>query len=182
MARLLVCYGSTEGQTATVAERIGDVLDERGHEVTLANLKHPPDGLSPSESDGVVVAASIHAGSHQPYVGAFVRDHLEELARLPSAFVSVSLSAAHADEADRAPAGEMLEAFLDETGWEPDETLTVAGALRYSQYGLLKRFAMKRIAGRASGDTDTSRDYEYTDWDAVEAFAAGFASLVDREA
>ncbi|MCU4742882.1 protoporphyrinogen oxidase [Halobacteria archaeon AArc-m2/3/4] len=179
MARALVCYGSSEGQTAAVAERIGDVLDDHDHEVTLVNLKHPPDGFSPSNYDGVVVGASVHAGSHQPYVAHFVRDHREELSQLPSAFVSVSLSAAHADEAERAPAREMLEAFLDETGWAPDETLTVAGALKYSQYGLLKRFAMKRIAGKASGDTDTSRDYEYTDWEALEAFADEFAALLE---
>ncbi|MFB6354044.1 MAG: protoporphyrinogen oxidase, partial [Halobacteriales archaeon] len=34
------------------------------------------------------------------------------------------------------------------------------------------------IAADATGDTDTSRDYEYTDWDAVERFAASFAELV----
>jgi hypothetical protein len=31
------------------------------------------------------------------------------------------------------------------------------------------------IVGLAGGDTDTTRDYEYTDWDAVERFADAFA-------
>ncbi|MDZ7685538.1 MAG: hypothetical protein U5O39_11475 [Gammaproteobacteria bacterium] len=30
---------------------------------------------------------------------------------------------------------------------------------------------MKRIAKQAGGDTDTSRDYEYTGWEQVERFA-----------
>ena len=30
---------------------------------------------------------------------------------------------------------------------------------------------MRRIAAKEGGDTDTSRDYEYTEWKAVEAVA-----------
>ncbi|SDK78585.1 flavodoxin domain-containing protein [Natronorubrum texcoconense] len=176
MTRVLVAYGSSEGQTATIAERVGDVLDSAGHEPVLIHLKHPPSGLDVAAYDGVIVGASIHAGSHQGYVAEFVRDHRETLNRKPSAFFSVSLTAANADPVEREPARELLEAFLEETGWEPDGTLTVAGALKYSEYGLVKRFVMRRIAGKASGDTDTSRDYEYTDWDEVEAFALEFSS------
>ncbi|MFU8867481.1 flavodoxin domain-containing protein [Natronococcus sp.] len=182
MARVLICYGTSEGQTATVAERMGDVVDGEGHDVILAHLKHPPGELEPDSYDGIVVGASIHGGSHQRYVGSFVRDHLETLNRRPSAFFSVSLTAAHDDPDERAPAAELLEEFLDETGWNPDGTLAVAGALKYSEYGLLKRFVMRRIAGRASGDTDTSRDYEYTDWEDVEAFAREFTTLLRADA
>lgn len=178
MARVLICYGTSEGQTATIAERMGDVVDGEGHEVTLVHLNHLPDDLDPGTYDGLVVGASIHAGSHQKYVTRFVRNHAETLNRRPSAFFSVSLTAAHDDPGEREPAAELLEEFLDETGWNPDGTLAVAGALRYSEYGLLKRFVMRRIAGRASGDTDASRDYEYTDWEDVEAFAREFTTLL----
>ncbi|WP_394738973.1 flavodoxin domain-containing protein [Natronococcus roseus] len=182
MTRVLICYGTSEGQTEAIAERMGDVVGSEGHEVTLTHLKHPPDGLDPGAYDGIVVGASIHGGSHQRYVGSFVRDHLETLNRRPSAFFSVSLTAAHDDPSERAPAAELLEAFLDETGWNPDGTLAVAGALKYSEYGRLKRFVMRWIAGRASGDTDTARDYEYTDWDDVESFAQEFTTLLRADA
>ncbi|WP_436345863.1 flavodoxin domain-containing protein [Natronorubrum sp. FCH18a] len=176
MTRVLVAFGSSEGQTATIAERVGDVLEANDHEPVLVHLKHPPSGLDVNAYDGVIVGASIHAGSHQGYVTEFVREYREALNRLLSAFFSVSLTAAHADPVEREPARELLEAFLEETGWEPDGTLTVAGALKYSEYGLMKRFVMRRIARKASGDTDTSRDYEYTDWNEVEAFALEFSS------
>lgn len=178
MSRILVAYGTSEGQTATIAERLGDALADEDHDATLVHAKHPPADLEPSDYDGVIVGASIHMGTHQRYVVEFVREHLEALNRLPSAFFSVSLTAAHAEPADREPARELLEAFLEETGWEPDRTLLVAGALTYSEYGLLKRVVMRRIAGKSGGDTNTSRDYEYTDWDEVEAFALEFSSLV----
>ena len=179
MAQALVAYGTSEGQTAAIAERIGDVLASAGHDATLVHAKHPPADLESTDYDGAIVGASIHIGSHQGYVGDFVRDHLEALNRRPSAFFSVSLTAAHEDPAEREPARELLEGFLAKTGWEPDRTLPVAGALKYSEYGLLKRVVMRRIAGNAGGGTDTSRDYEYTDWEELEAFAREFASLLD---
>ncbi|TYL38423.1 protoporphyrinogen oxidase [Natronococcus pandeyae] len=178
MARVLLCYGTSEGQTSTIAEHMGDVIEDEGHDVTLVHLKHPPDDLDPGSYDGIVVGASIHAGSHQRYVTKFVREHRAALNRCPSAFFSVSLTAAHDESDARAPAAELLETFLDETGWDPDGTLVVAGALKYREYGLLKRFVMRRIAGKVVGDTDTSRDYEYTDWEEVEAFAREFTTLL----
>jgi menaquinone-dependent protoporphyrinogen oxidase len=77
-----------------------------------------------------------------------------------------------------AEAAGYVETFLDETGWEPDRVATYAGALRYSEYGFLERAVLKRIVREFTGDTDTSRDYEYTDWDAVAAFAGDVAALV----
>ena len=38
---------------------------------------------------------------------------------------------------------------------------------------------MRMIVGHAGGDTDITRDYEYTDWDAVERFADAFAQRQD---
>ena len=37
---------------------------------------------------------------------------------------------------------------------------------------------MKRIAAKAGGDTDTSRDYEYTDWADLQRFADRFGARV----
>ena len=51
----------------------------------------------------------------------------------------------------------------------------IAGALLYQEYGLLKRLVMRMIAKRAGGDTDTSRDHVYTDWEALERFAGQLA-------
>ena len=39
----------------------------------------------------------------------------------------------------------------------------VAGALLYTRYNIFKRWIMKRIVAKAGGDTDVSRDYDYTD-------------------
>ena len=37
---------------------------------------------------------------------------------------------------------------------------------------------MRRIVAKAGGDTDTSRDYEYTDWEALRTFCEQFAKSI----
>jgi menaquinone-dependent protoporphyrinogen oxidase len=179
MLTFLVLYGTGEGQTEKVATRIADVLRERGHEATLADAAKMPADLVLDDVDAVLVGASVHVGKHQPAVRRFVEANLDELAERPTAFFQLSLSSAVDDEERRAEAAGYVESFLDATDWHPDRIGRFGGALRYSEYGFLKRLLLKRIARDATGDTDTARDYEYTDWAEVEAFAADFAAFVE---
>jgi menaquinone-dependent protoporphyrinogen oxidase len=41
---------------------------------------------------------------------------------------------------------------------------------------------MKRIVKSGGGDTDASKNHEYTDWQTVEEFARAITSLVDDSA
>jgi len=179
MTRVLVYYGTTEGQTEKVATRIADVLADRDFEIDLLNGKEVPDGFTLDGYDGAVVGASVHVGKHQEYVVEFVNRHRDALAELPSAFFSVSLTASVEDEEERELAEEVIEEFLVDTGWHPNLTAAVPGAVQYSKYGLIKRFVMKRISKRAGKDTDTSRDHEYTDWEDVEDFAESIAGVIE---
>jgi menaquinone-dependent protoporphyrinogen oxidase len=54
-----------------------------------------------------------------------------------------------------------------------------AGALKYTRYSWLKRMLMKHIAEKEGGDVDTSRDFEYTDWEQVTRFAERFFAALD---
>ena len=58
----------------------------------------------------------------------------------------------------------------------------LTGALRYTHYGWLTRMLMRRIVAKAGGDTDTSRDYDYTDWTDLAQFGRTFAEGVMRRA
>jgi menaquinone-dependent protoporphyrinogen oxidase len=68
------------------------------------------------------------------------------------------------------------------TGWRPERVELFAGALPYTKYDFVTRFFMRHIVAKEGGDVDTSRDYEYTDWRAVERFARGLveAGTADR--
>ncbi len=170
MARILVAYGTGEGQTAHVAHAIADRLRERGDSPYVADLQH--ENPNPDEFAGAVIGGSAHAAKFQVEVREYVKRHVDRLNGMPSWFFGVSLSeAGRQSPVDPENAGNQIAAFLAETGWAPRSQLSVAGALKYREYNVLKRFVMKHIARKADSDTDTSRDWEYTNWEQVEQFA-----------
>ena len=172
MPRILVVYGTTEGHTAKVAGAVAEALHRTGGEVDVmaADDRAPaPDGY-----DAVVVAASVHAGRYQRQVEKWVKTHAAALARRPAAFVSVCLGVLQHEPAVRRDLQAIVDRFMAATGWRPTVVKFVAGALPYSRYGWLRRAVMKRIVAKAGGDTDTRRDYEYTDWNDLRQFAADF--------
>ena len=179
MVSFLVLYGTGEGQTAKVADRITEAFVERGHDATAVDVTEMPPDFDVETFDAACIGASIHMGKQQPAVREFVSARRDALAARPTAFFQLSMSSAVDDETRRAEAAGYVDAFLEETDWHPDRVGLFGGALRYSKYGFLKRLVMKRIAKDATGDTDTSRDYEYTDWHEVESFADDFAAFVE---
>lgn len=176
MKKILITYGTTEGQTTKIASYTADVLRDLGHDVELLDVNHIGNSI-PEGFDGVIIGASIHMGRHNKHVVEFVRKNQDTMAHVPSAFFSVSL-AAHGDTAE---AEGYVDRFEEETGWRPAMVALFSGALLYTQYGFIKRRLMKKIAGDKPGDlgTDTSRDYVYTEWDGVKRFAEDFALDLD---
>ncbi|ELZ24490.1 flavodoxin/nitric oxide synthase [Haloterrigena salina JCM 13891] len=180
MVSFLVLYGTGEGQTGTVAARLAETLDERGHDATTLDVDDLPTTFDLGEFDAVLVGASIHAGKHQSSVLEFVRSNRPALDTIPTAFFQVSLSSA--TEEGRAQAAGYFEEFVAETEWHPDWIGFFGGALRYSEYGFLKRLLMKQIAKRTISDlpeADATGDVEFTDWEEVESFAADVAAFVE---
>jgi len=171
MARVLIVYSTVDGQTARIAERMAGDLRGAGLEVTL----HPAWALdAPWEidaHDAVVVGGAVRFGHHARALETWVRERLGHLATRPAAFFSVSLGASGAGERAR-EAIRWRDEFLTRTGWKPALAASFAGALRYTRYNPVLRMVMRFISGRAGGDTDTTRDYEYTDWTAVDRFAS----------
>jgi len=174
MARILILYATTEGHTARIADRMTQTLRRLGHATDTKRTASDSPDLQISAYDGVIVGASIHYGKHPGFLRALVHRNRAMLTPRPTAFFSVSLSAGGPGAKPEA-ARRYLEKFLRQAGWQPRQTATFAGALQYSKYGRFKRLLMIAFVGLAGGDTDTSRDYEYTDWEAVDRFANTFA-------
>jgi menaquinone-dependent protoporphyrinogen oxidase len=172
-------YATTEGQTARIAEWIAQRLRDKGHAIETHRANTIPAGLDIAAYDGVILGASIHYGHHPGYLRALVRRHRAALASRPSAFFSVSLSAGGPGARPEA-AQRYLETFLRQLEWQPSQTTTIAGALQYSKYEMFKKLLMCMIVGRAGGDTNTTRDYEYTDWNVVERFANDFSQRLKQ--
>ena len=174
MTRVLIAYGTSDGHTARIAEYIAQVIRNQGHEAYPVDIERS-GAPEPDTYDAVIVGASVHMGKHQNRVRDFVRKNRDTLERLPSAFLSVSLAAHEDTDKAREEVKGYIEKFIRETGWRPSTVGLFPGALLYTRYGFFKRWIMRRIArDKGSPDTDTSRDYVYTNWDNVKRFAEEF--------
>lgn len=175
--RILVVYGSSYGQTAKIAARVRDRLEEKGCEVVLTRGDKPPHHIPVVGYDAVLVGASLIAGGYQRYIRRFVKAHVETLNCTPSAFFAVCASEGGTDEAAKADARRIQGDFLRKAGWRPTLVRSFAGAIAYTKYNPFVRWIMKRISAKEGGSTDTSRDHEYTDWTRVVEFADDVAAL-----
>jgi menaquinone-dependent protoporphyrinogen oxidase len=183
-ARAAVFYATREGQARRVAERAAASLRVQGLDVDLFDVRTLHDRISWPEYRTIFVVASVHLGRHEREMRRFAAQYHAELEAADASLLSLSLSQAGAqDEAAppdrrrqaRADVQRMIEAFVAETGWMPAHTLPVAGALAYSKYNFLVKLVMKQIARHNGASTDTSRDWEFTDWPAVDGFVRSVA-------
>ena len=74
MTKILIGYGTSEGQTARIADHLAKVIRSRGFEAESLDLKRSPD-ISLDAYHGVIIGGSIHMGKHQEEVADFVRQH-----------------------------------------------------------------------------------------------------------
>lgn len=174
MTRVLVLYGTTDGHTAKVAGVIASALRAQGCEVDVECAARPVRAVRAAAYEGIIVAASVHEGTFQRAVRRWVRANAAALADRPSAFVAVCLAILEPRLEARTEVNEIVTRFLARCGWRPGTVRLVAGAVPYTRYGWLKKRVMRRISAKAGGGTDTSRDYEYTDWNDVRRFARSF--------
>ncbi len=177
--RILVVFHSDEGHTTEVAARIAARLHDGGAGTDLRSAEDAPD---PDGYDGVVLGDSVHHERHSKDLLHYAGEHRRGLESRPSALFQVSLTSATHDPAHDLLAHEMVQKVAEKTNWEPDLVGLFAGALAYTRYGWFRRRATRHLAEHGGLDTDTTTDHDYTDWDAVDAFADHFLAYVREHA
>jgi menaquinone-dependent protoporphyrinogen oxidase len=176
MLKILIIYASTHGHTAKIAARIGAALEQDGATIDLRDIRAGAHEPAPLDYDAVIAGASIHSGHHQRELVEWAERHRAGLGMRPAAFFSVCLTAADDTDESRTATRGYLDDFIERTGWTPDPATTFAGALQYREYDFATRLLMRLLMHRGQHPTDASRDYDYTDWDAVDRWAHDFAA------
>jgi menaquinone-dependent protoporphyrinogen oxidase len=179
--RVAVVYATTHGHTGRIVARLAETMAADGAHVEVVTADEEAMPVVKG-SDAIVVAGSVHRGAHQRELNEFVRRHRHLLQDMPSAFVSVSLTAAEEDEEPRAETRRMIDEFVEDTGWTPDVQMAVAGAFQFSKYNPFERVIMRLIARQHDIAIDPHEDIELTDWNAVDAFAREFLTRARRAA
>ena len=100
MRTLAVLYATREGQTRRIAQHIATKLRTREFLVDVVDVgRELPANFDPARYAAVAVAAPVHVGKHERAMVKFVKAHRTALERIPSTFLSVSLSEAGAEDA-----------------------------------------------------------------------------------
>lgn len=177
--KTLILYSTRDGQTREIAMRLRSELQASGVASDVLDL-HDNASITWTDYDRVVIGASIRYGHFHRAVNLFIQKHLQQLNNLPSAFFSVNLVARKAEK-DTPETNSYTRKFLLNSPWQPDRCAVFAGALRYPRYGWLDKFMIRLIMKMTQGETDTSKEVVYTDWQQVSIFAAEIAQLSDKK-
>lgn len=166
--KTLILYFTTDGQTKKIAEKLAQVIT---HEVELISLKEQAVDFAQKivNADQIVIGASIRYGHFNPLVYQFIEQHYTTLNQKKTAFYGVNLTA-RKENRKTPQTNTYIRKFLTKIKWQPNHVEVIAGALFYPRYNLFDRTMIRLIMKLTKGDTDTKKEYEYTDWKQVERF------------
>lgn len=166
--KTLILYFTTDGQTKKIAKRLVDSIT---HEVELISLKDKAVNFAEkiANADQIVIGASIRYGHFNPLVYQFVEQYHATLNRKKTAFYGVNLTARKVNR-NTPETNTYIRKFLAKIKWQPTLVEVFAGALFYPRYNLFDRVMIRFIMKITKGETDTSKEYEYTDWQRVAQF------------
>ncbi|RWR02716.1 protoporphyrinogen oxidase [[Pantoea] beijingensis] len=175
--KALILFSSRDGQTREIASYIATSLRNE-MECDILNILHIQD-LKWEQYDRVLIGASIRYGHFHSAVAKFVKRYLPELQERVTGFFSVNLTARKPEK--RSPqTNAYTRKFLLQSPWQPDCCAVFAGALRYPRYGFFDRIMIQLIMRMTGGETDATKEVEYTDWAQVSRFAQDFAHLTSK--
>jgi menaquinone-dependent protoporphyrinogen oxidase len=173
--RAFILFSTTEGHARKLAQFAAARLTKLGHEVCICDAAQ--SGLPDVAGfDAALLIASVHVAHYRRSFVTFARKHHDALNAIPTAFVSVSLSAAGDNPSDLAGLRHCIERLKRDTAWHPGAVHHAAGAMLFSAYGLFTKLAIRSIARKRGKTVSTSEDYDLTDYGALDAFIAAFAA------
>ena len=120
--------------------------------------------------DTVVIGASIRYGKYREEIFEFIKENEELLNSKDNAFFSVNV-VARKENKNKPETNPYLIKFLNKISWQPKILDVFAGKIDYPKYKFLDKYAIKFIMWITKGPTDTSKVYEFTDWNRVKSFA-----------
>jgi len=175
MEKALFLYSTREGQTKKILQKIANQL--RDIECDFFNLHDMPN-LDFFLYEKVIIGASIRYGRFNKRLYQFIKINSEELIQSNAAFICINLTARKESEEKDTPKGCVyIKTFLKKSLWQPKLIGVFAGALRYPHYHWFDKFMIKFIMKMTKGETDTSKEIEYTNWIKVEDFGEKFKNM-----
>ena len=168
MSSSLIIHSSTDGHTEKICRRIVSFLSNE-KKIKIVSLKEA-EKINLSEFGEVIIGASIRYGKHSKELYKFIKINKDILDQKKTVFFSVNVVARKAEKSSP-ETNPYIKKFLKISNWKPKKIEVFAGRVDYPNYGLIDKYAIKFIMFLTKGPTDTSRSFEFTDWEKVDNFA-----------
>jgi menaquinone-dependent protoporphyrinogen oxidase len=176
MQTIAIIVSSDCGHTKRIADYMANQLDRHEYEVEIFSLSTRP-ALTSAELvkfDRVIIGCSVYLGDFPQVLVDWIWDRHDLLNSMPCGLFTVSLNAADPRPKAREVDDKVLNNFMQQTSIKPRFVASMGGALEYTQYGFFKRCVLQGVSAAAGGPTDTSRDFDLTNWNDVERFVQAF--------
>ncbi|MFZ7235100.1 menaquinone-dependent protoporphyrinogen IX dehydrogenase [Avibacterium avium] len=167
--KTLILYSSYDGQTQKIAQFLAEKLsaEVRSINENMADL---------AEFERIIIGASIRYGHFNKLLYKFIEKNTALLNHKQTAFFGVNLTARKAGK-NTPETNVYVRKFLQRISWKPSLSAVFAGALFYPRYGWFDRMMIRFIMKITGGETDISKEVEYTDWRKVAEFAEQFSTI-----
>ena len=165
MKKILLTYSTVDGHTKTICEKI--LSYSKTSQVDILPIDR---SINIKDYDTVVIGASIRYGKYREEIFEFIKENEDLLNSKDNAFFSVNV-VARKENKNKPETNPYLIKFLNKISWQPKILDVFAGKIDYPKYKFLDKYAIKFIMWITKGPTDTSKVYEFTDWNRVKSFA-----------
>jgi menaquinone-dependent protoporphyrinogen oxidase len=161
--RVLVTYASKYGATSEIAEKIGDVLREKGLQVDVIPANRVGD---PSVYKAIVLGSAAYIGQWRKEAVKFLNSNKELMAERPVWLFS-SGPTAEGDPIElvkgwRFP--EKLKPVIDSI--QPRDVTVFHGVLDVNKMNFIEKFMINKVKAPLG---------DFRDWDSITAWAAAIA-------
>ncbi|MFB0563292.1 MAG: flavodoxin domain-containing protein [Candidatus Lokiarchaeia archaeon] len=186
--KVLIAYGTRYGSTEEVSQEIAKMLENKGMEVQLLDLKKTKSKNWPSiESfDGILVGSSIKIMKWMKEPQAFLKKYKEELQKKEKVLgIFISSGTAAVPEKREYARTEWIEKVMNKMGVEADIYDAFGGVFDFSESsrmgGIEKRMlrmAVKDMSKDLGIELDKNGRNDLRDWEQIRSFTEKFAELI----
>ena len=162
--RNIFIYSTSNGQSLKICNAINK--NKESLIIDIDKIKT----VELNKFDQIIIGASVKYGDHNKKIYDFIKNNKILLETKKTGFFSVNATA-RKSEKNKPETNPYVIKFLKKTNWTPDNIGVFAGKIDFPNYNFLEKYIIKVIMWLTNGPTDTSKTFEFTDWEDVKKFS-----------
>ena len=162
--RNIFIYSTSNGQSLKICNAINK--NKESLIIDIDKIKT----VELNKFDQIIIGASVKYGDHNKKIYDFIKNNKILLETKKTGFFSVNATA-RKSEKNKPETNPYVIKFLKKTNWTPDNIGVFAGKIDFPNYNFLEKYIIKVIMWITNGPTDTSKTFEFTDWEDVKKFS-----------